>query len=338
VPRVTRDELTMGIEVGATSVRAAAIDVAGRILGEDRHRLVSKEPPQVVEAIVRAAKTACGAAGFPFADVRALGIAVAGQVATANGTVLSAQGLGWRDVDLAKLVQARAPKPFVNLSSDLAAAAWAERTAGAGKGADDLVLVLVGATVGAGIVVGGKLHRGASGAAGDIAHVNVHPGGRACACGQRGCLDAYATSSSLAAWARDDLRIATAAAKANGRHPNAGRRLLDHVGGDAERITVAAMERAAGEGDDLSAHLLQEAARLVGLAVANLVTALNPARLLLGGTLLAGSPRMRSEVTDSVTQHVSKLARAGLEICECSLGEEAAVIGAAMLAAEAARA
>jgi glucokinase len=333
-----RDEVIVGIDVGATTVRAAVIDPAGRILGEDKHRLVSKEPPQVVEAVVRAAKTACGAAGFPFAEMRTLGVAVAGQVARGNGTVFSAPGLGWHDVDLAKLVQAKAPKAFVKLSSDLAAAAWAERATGAGKGADDLVLVSLGPTVGAGIVLAGKLHEGASGAAGDLAHVNVHPGGRACACGQRGCLEAYATSTSLAAWARDDLRIAAAAAKAMGKHPTAGRRLLEHVAADPERITVAAMERAAADGDDLSAHLLDEAARLVGLAVANLATALNPARLLLGGTLLASSPRMRSGVRESIGQHVSKAARAALEICESSLGEEAALIGAAMIASDAARA
>jgi len=334
----TRDDLTVGIDVGTSNVRAAVIDPAGRILGEDKHRLASKEPPQVVEAVVRAAKTACGAAGFPFAEMRALGVGVQGQVAKGNGTVLSAPGLGWRDVDLQKLVQARAPKLFVKLSSDLAAAAWAERAAGAGKGADDLVVVLVGGTVGAGIVLGGKLQEGASGAAGDLGHVNVHPGGRACVCGQRGCLDAYASAPSLAAWARDDLRIAAAAAKAVGKLSTVGRRLLDHADGDAERITAAAMERAAAEGDDLSVHLLDEAARLCGLAVANLVTALNPARLLLGGTLLESCPRMRRRVEESIGRHVSKAAGAALEVSIPSLGEEATVIGAALMAAEAARA
>ncbi|MFL5372403.1 MAG: ROK family protein, partial [Myxococcales bacterium] len=152
-----RDEVIVGIDVGATTVRAAVVDPGGRILGEDKHRLVSKEPPQVVEAIVRAAKTACGAAGFPFAEMRALGVGVAGQVARGNGTVTSAPGLGWHDVDLVKLIQAKAPKAFVKLTSDLAAAAWAERATGAGKGADDLVLVSVGPTVGAGIVLAGKL-------------------------------------------------------------------------------------------------------------------------------------------------------------------------------------
>jgi glucokinase len=331
----TRDELTVGIDVGASNVRAAVIDSHGKILGEDKHRLVSKEPPQVVEAVVRAAKTACGAAGFPFAEVRALGIGVQGQVAKAGGTVLSAPGLGWRDVDLQKLVQARAPKLFVRLSSDLAAAAWAERSAGAGRGADDLVVVLAGSTVGAGIVLGGKLQEGASGAGGDLAHVNVHPGGRTCACGHRGCLDAYASAPSLAAWARDDLRIASAVAKSMGKPSAVGRRLLEHADGDPDRISAAAMERAADAGDDLAIHLLDEASRLLGLALANLVTVLNPARLLLGGPLLASSPRLLRGAQQGVAQYASAAALAALEVSVPALGEEAALIGAGLMAAEA---
>jgi len=331
-----RDELTVGIDVGASNVRAAVVDPNGRILGEDKHRLVSKEPPQVDEAVVRAAKTACGAAGVPFAEMRAMGLGVQGQVARRNGTVLSAPGLGWHDVDLHKLVQVRAPKLLVRLSSDLAAAAWAERVAGAGKGADDLVIIVAGSTVGAGIVLGGKLQEGASGGAGDLAHVNVHPGGRACACGHRGCLDAYVSAPSLAAWARDDLRIASAAAKAVGKPSTVGRRLLEHADGDPDRISAAAMERAADAGDDLATHLLDEAGRLLGLAIANLVTVLNPARLLLGGTLFASSPRLRRGAQETIAQYASPAALAAVEVSLPALGEEATLIGAALMAAEAA--
>jgi glucokinase len=330
-----RDELTVGVDLVGSNVRAAVVDGAGRILGQERHRLISKEPPQVAEAVVRASKTACGAAGLPFGEVRALGMGIAGQVEKRSGIVLSAPSLGWRDVPLHKLLQARAPKLPMVLASDLAAAAWAERCAGAAKQVTDLLVVLVGATVGAGMVVSGKLHEGATGAAGELGHVKVHPNGRVCACGQRGCLDAYASAPSLAAWARDDLRIAAAAARAAGRQPSLGRRLLDHAGGDPERITAAAMERAAHEGDELSNRLLDEAAKLLGQAVANLVIALNPERLLLGGGLLAGSPRMRRTVTESIELHLSKAARAAVQIGAPALEDDAAVIGAALIAREA---
>jgi glucokinase len=331
----TRDEVCVGVDLSGSNVRAAVVDAAGRVLGQERHRLLSKEPPQVAEAVVRAAKTACGAAGLPFAEARVLGVGVAGQVEKGTGIVASAAGLGWKDVALAKLLSARAPKLPLTIASDLATAAWAERVVGAGKGADDLVVVLVGSTVGAGIVVSGKLHEGASGAAGELGHVKVHPNGRICACGQRGCLDAYASAPSLAAWARDDLRIAAAAARATGKPPGLGRRLLDFAGGDPERITAAAMERAAHEGDELSNRLLDEAARMLGHAIANLAIALNPERLLLGGGLLTTSPRMRRTVGEAVEQNLSKAARAALQIGSPALDEDAPVIGAALLARQA---
>src|SRR6267143_3627242 len=300
-----RDEVCVGVDLSGSNVRAAVVDAAGHVLGQERHRLLSKEPPQVAEAVVRAAKTACGAAGLPFGEVRALGVGVAGQVEKGSGIVVSAPGLGWKDVPLQKLLQARASKLPMTLAGDLAAAAWAERVAGAGKGADDLLVVLVGSTVGAGMVVSGKLHEGTSGAAGELGHVKVHPNGRLCACGQRGCLDAYASAPSLAAWARDDLRIAAAAARASGKQPGIGRRLLD------------------------------EAARLLGQAVANLVIALNPERLLLGGGLLSSSPRMRRTVLEAVEQNLSGAARAALQIGTPALEEDAAVVGAALIAREA---
>ena len=330
-----RDEVCVGVDLSGSNVRAAVVDAAGRVLGQERHRLLSKEPPQVAEAIVRAAKTACGAAALPFGEVRALGVGVAGQVEKGTGMVASAASLGWKDVPLSKLLSARASKLPLTIACDLAAAAWAERGVGAGKGADDLVVVLVGSSVGAGIVVSGRLHQGATGAAGELGHVKVHPNGRVCACGQRGCLDAYASAPSLAAWARDDLRIAAAAARATGKPPGLGRRLLDFAGGDPERITAAAMERAAHEGDELSNRLLDEAARMLGQAIANLVIALNPERLLLGGGLLANSPRMRRTVAEAVEQNLSKAARAALQIGSPALDEDAPVIGAALLAREA---
>src|SRR5437879_3376913 len=145
-----RDEACVGVDLSGSNVRAAVVDAAGHVLGQERHRLLSKEPPQVAEAVVRAAKTACGAAGLPFGEARALGVGVAGQVEKGSGIVTSAPVLGWKDVALQKLLQARAPKLPMTIAGDLAAAVWAERVAGAGKGVDDLLLVLVGSIVGAG--------------------------------------------------------------------------------------------------------------------------------------------------------------------------------------------
>src|SRR5438445_9535067 len=93
-----KEELYLGIDLGGTNVRAAVIDPVGHVLGQEKHRLLSREPPQVAEAVVRAAKTACGAAGLPFGEVKGMGIGVAGMVQRGTGMVLNAPNLGWRDV------------------------------------------------------------------------------------------------------------------------------------------------------------------------------------------------------------------------------------------------
>ncbi len=310
-----RDELYLGIDLGGTNVRAAVVDPVGHVLGQEKHRLLSREPPQVAEAVVRAAKTACGAAGLPFTEMKGMGIGVAGMVQKGTGMVLNAPNLGWKEVPFVKLLQARAPRIPLWLANDLSVAAWGEREVGAGRGVNDLIVVLVGSGVGAGIIMGGKLHEGATGVAGEIGHIQVQPGGRLCGCGQRGCLEAYAGGHHLATWARDDT----------------GRKLLEIVG-EPEKVTAAAMERAAHEGDALSRRLLEEAGSLLGIALANLVTTLNPARLLLGGGVLAGSPRMMREAIAGVDAHASKLSRAALQISAPDLGDQAGVVGAALLA------
>ena len=341
-----RDGVTLGIDLGASAVRAAVIDEAGRLLGADRHRLQSKEPPQVAEAIVRASKTACAAAGIPFGEALGLGIGIAGSVDKATSVVQTAPGLGWHDVPLLKLLAARAPKIPLFLTNDLSAAVWGERMAGAARGVDDLLVCLVGSHIGCGLVLGGTLQEGATGLAGELGHTKISssfidaqkPGhaGRLCSCGQRGCLEAYCSGPALAGWARDDLRIAGAAARAAGKPPTVGKRLLELVGNDPEKITSAAMERAAHEGDELSRRLLDEAARLLGYSLANVITMINPQRLLLGGGVLASSPRMTRLVTEAIDQFAGKLARQACTIGLPQLGDDATVVGAGLIARRAA--
>ena len=331
---MTRDGVYLGVDLGGVNVRAAVVDAAGHVLGQEKHRLLSKEPPQVAEAVLRAAKTACGAAGMPFSEMKGMGLGVSGMIDREQGLVRSAPALGWHDVPFIKLLQARTPRTPLWISSELSVSAWGERAVGGGRGVNDLIVVLVGANVGAGIVLGGKLQEGASGAAGELGHTVVMQNGRLCSCGKRGCLEAYAGGQNLAAWARDDLRIAMAAARAAGqRYPAVGRKLLDLVG-EPDKVSVTAMEKAAHEGDELSRRLLDEGGQLLGIALANLVTTFNPARLLLGGGVLLGSPRMTRAAIAGIDAHATKAARTALKISTPELGEQAGVVGAALLARE----
>src|SRR2546427_7833216 len=105
-----RDGLYLGVDLGGVNVRAAVVDAAGHVLGQEKHRLLSKEPPQVAEAVLRAAKTACGAAGLPFSEMKAMGLGVAGMIDREQGLVRSAPATGCDDGPLNQLLQARTPR------------------------------------------------------------------------------------------------------------------------------------------------------------------------------------------------------------------------------------
>src|SRR2546430_4923628 len=119
-----RDELYLGIDLGGVSARAAVVDAAGHVLGQEKHRLLSKEPPQVAEAVLRAAKTACGAAGVPFFEMEGMGLGVAGMVDREQGLVRGAPALGWRDGPFIKRLLARTPRAPLRIARELSGCAW----------------------------------------------------------------------------------------------------------------------------------------------------------------------------------------------------------------------
>ena len=308
----------VGMDLGGTNARAAAVDERGKILAVKKVPLAGRDPESAADALATCAKEALAASGRDRADCAGFGIGVAGQVEAGTQKVLVAPNLGWRDVEFAPLLQQRLGAP-VRLANDLSVAALGEARAGSAKGYPDAILVFVGSGVGSGLILGGRIFEGARGVAGEFGHVKVRPGGRLCGCGEHGCLEAYAGGHNLGARAAE--------AMAEGRHT-----ILAVPEG--LRPTADMLERAARQGDALSQELLDDAALLVGVATANVVTLLNPAALFLGGGVLFGSPRMRQGVEQAVRDNANRAALERLVIVDPVLGDDAGVIGAAFLARE----
>ena len=314
--------LALGIDLGGTNLRAAAIDAdSGALAAVRKVHHADRRPEAVVAAAARAVREAADAAGMP--AFSAVGVGLAGQCLGSTGLVLNAPNLGWRDVPFGELL-ARALGARVRVSNDLSAAALGEHRFGAARGVEDAVLLFAGSGVGAGLVLGGRLHEGAGGVAGEVGHVKVRPrpgtAERRCGCGQLSCLEAYAGGHGIAARVREDL--------AAGRGPG----LLAAVGGDPDRAGPAEVEAACAAGEAYAAALWEEVAELLGDAAANLVTLLNPARLILGGGLLLGGPRLQALVRARLAARVSASAARSLAVVEAELGDDAGVVGAALLA------
>jgi glucokinase len=320
--------LRLGVDLGGTNARAAVVDEAtGALLASVKRPHDERSPIAVARGVAEAVRQAAAQAGVEVAALGAAGVGVAGQCLGATGVVLNAPNLGWRDIPLGDLLQAelRLPARVVN---DLSAAAWGERAFGAAQGVDDASLVFVGSGVGAGLILGGRLHEGSSGVAGELGHVKVAPRGaqpRRCGCGEWGCLEAYAGGMNLAARVRDDLAAGKAAA------------VLAAAGGDPSKVSASAVEAAYQGGDVYARELWAETGELLGTAMANLCTLLNPERLVLGGGVLLGCPNLLRITRAHVGDRTLRAARRGL-VVECArLGDNAGVVGAALLGGAALR-
>jgi glucokinase len=307
---------SIGLDLGGTNARAAAVDGLGRIVAVSKHKLADRSPDACAAALEACARDVVASLGRTLEDAEGIGLALAGQLESGTGRVLVAPNLGWRDLDFGALLEARLGRK-VAIGNDLAVAALGEARAGAARGMDDAILVFVGSGVGSGLILGGRIHHGFRGVSGEFGHVKVHPGGRPCGCGERGCLEAYAGGVNLGARAAELVRGGRASSLTfpEGLHP-----------------TMAMIERAAEAGDALCVELREEAAVLVGVATANLVTVLNPQVLVLGGGVLAGSAHMRRRVEEVVRAQASRASLHGLLIVDPALGDDAGVIGGAFLA------
>ncbi|WP_224244542.1 ROK family protein [Hyalangium gracile] len=307
---------TLGIDLGGTNARAAVVDEQGRILASAKVALTERSPMAVVEVIAQAAASAMAASGG--AQVRGCGVGAAGQIHRDSGVIAVAPNLGWRNVPLGALLAERLGHS-VRVVNDLAAAAWGELHAGAGRGATDVYVVFVGSGVGSCVIANNQLVRGAGGVAGELGHTKVIPNGRRCGCGELGCLEAYAGGHNLIAQAREVLLA--------GRSPG----LAELTEGDPSRITPLTVERAAEAGDPAARELHERAGQMLGMAVANMVTVLNPARLIIGGGVLLNCPGIRRYVVEGVQALSSNTSREGLLIAEAELGDDSGLIGAALL-------
>jgi glucokinase len=309
----------LGIDLGGTFARAAVVDPSGVILAAAKIALQDRTPEGVVASVARAAQEALARVSEP---VLGVGVGVAAQLEGDTGRVAISPNLQWRDVPFGELLARKLGRP-VRVINDLAAAAWGELNAGAGRGMRDLFVVFVGSGVGSAIVSGGRLIRGASGVAGEFGHVKVVPEGRLCGCGERGCLEAYVGGHNLNAQMLEAIEAGRGAA------------LLERVGGNPARLTAVVLEQTALAGDPAAREMYDRATGHLGLAVANMVTVLNPEMLVIGGGVLMHCPGMRKAIAESVQRYSGWVSRRVVTVAEAALGDESGLIGAALFAAQA---
>ncbi len=310
-------ELTIGVDVGGTKIAAGVVDDQGRVLEQSRVSTPVATAQAVEEGIVQAVTRL-----RKNHDVSAVGVAAPGFVDEQRSVVRFTPNLPLRERPLRKTLSEALDLPVV-VENDANAAAWGEFRFGGGRDVVDMVLITVGTGLGGGIVLGGRLLRGAWGSASEFGHMRMVPDGHPCGCGNRGCWEQYTSGRALVREAR-----LLASSK-----PSQGARLIDLAGGDPGAITGPMVSQAAEDGDPAALGLVGDLARWLGEGIADVACLLDPALVVVGGGLCELGDLLLKPTRLAFTGQLSAAAyRPQLEITTAELGNGAGLIGVADLA------
>nr|WP_211177480.1 ROK family protein [Pseudonocardia acidicola] len=310
-----RPVLTVGVDVGGTSVRAGVVDAEGEVLDTTRAPTPSSDAA-LEETIAGTVRELAGRH-----RIAAVGLALAGFIGPDHRTVRFAPHLTWRDAPVADRIADRLDLPVV-VEHDANAAALAERRFGAATGASVAAFVALGTGIGAALLVGGELYRGTHGVAPELGHLRVVPDGRPCPCGKRGCWERYCSGTGLATTALEMLG-----------QDHGGSLLAREAMRDPGRITGQRVAAAAREGDRLARRAMSDLGRWLGEGFSLVADVFDPELIVLGGGVSESAPLFLDEAREHYARTVTGAGNRPLaRIRTAQLGEAAAVVGSAQLA------
>ncbi len=293
-----------GVDIGHGHLRVAVADRSGRVLAEDTDSLdVDEHGVDALDRAARMVRAGLAAAGVERADLRAVGMCVPAPLDRRSARIRTGIMPGWRHLSPGDELHRRLDVP-VFADNDANLGALAELSHGAARGIADVLYVKVASGLGAGIVLGGRLHRGATGIAGEIGHVQVGEDGQVCRCGNRGCLETEASAPRLLAVLQPAYD---------------------------EQLSVRSVLALDAAGDAGVRRVLSDAGRSVGRALADLCNSLNPEAIVLGGSL-GTSPSLATGVRAAVDRYAQPDTAAAVRVVAGELGARAEVLGAVSLA------
>jgi glucokinase len=305
----------IGIDIGGTKIAAGVVAEDGRIL----ERVRVPTPPDDEPATLAALHAVVDELLARDPRVEAIGVGAAGLVERPGGNARWAPHNTYRRLELRRLLHERTGLP-TSVDNDGNAAAWAEARFGAGAVSDDLVLVNVGTGIGGGLVLNGQLYHGEHGFAGELGHLIVDPDGDRCPCGNRGCLEAMASGSTLGRLGRE-----AAAADPGGR--------LAALAGGPDLVTGEVVFAAAAEGDKPALALFERVGHWLGVGIASLVTIFDPDLVVVGGGVAATGDLLLAPARASFERYVHARDHRDLPpVVPARLGADAGLVGAATLA------
>jgi glucokinase len=304
----------LALDIGGTKLAAGVVDGAGVV--HSFHAAPSEPergPDHGLGRLFELGRRALADAGLP---IGAVGIGCGGPLDSERGVLLAPLHLpGWRDVPVVQLASDAFARPAA-LENDATAAAAGEHRFGAGAGTRHMVYLTLSTGVGGGVIVDGRLYRGAMGNGGELGHVTVDCNGRPCrGCGRLGCLEAYASGTSIGERAAEALSVA--------EEPS--------ILAALERPTAADVAAAARDGDPLAVRLWDETVAALACGLTSIVNLFEPELVVLGGGVTRVGEQLLSPVRMEVQANAVRPAGSPLAIVQSALGDHVGIVGAAAI-------
>lgn len=314
---------TVGVKLAPAAILTALTDLHAQVV----QRVEQEIHPEagsaaIIEALVGGIHEVLRRQRVKQAAVIGIGVVLPGLVDPRTGVSLSSYFLNWRDIPLRAVTEKELGLP-VFVDNDANAFALAEHWYGAGQGSVNMLGVTVGIGIGSGIIIGGQPYRGGSKGAGELGHVTIDPNGPRCACGNRGCVEAFAADAAMVRMARDAVR----------EFP--GSVLPGMAGGDLDGLDRQTVVAAARQGDRAARWALAEAGRDLGIGLANAVNLLNPDRIVIGGEgVLEAGDLLLDPIRQGLRERAFSVLADDIRVVPATLGADAWLMGAATVVLE----
>ena len=308
----------IGIDVGGTNIKIALVNEKGSIIysnsiptrAEMGYEYTINSMKEAIRDLLKETKTEAK-------DIEGMGFGFPGQIDCQKGIVRLAPNIpGWVEVPIAEIMEKEFGIP-TRVDNDVRCAALGELNFGAGIGCENLICITVGTGIGSGLIINGKLVRGASNAAGEIGHIKLDiKEGPLCGCGDRGCLEAFASGPSIVAMAEEYIK---------GGKSTKYRELAN------PEITPYIVSEAAKLGDPVAKRIFTIMGEYIGVGLASVVNLLNPEKIIIGGGVAAAGDILMNPIKETLVKRAMPISGAAVEVVPAQLGNTAGVIGASLL-------
>lgn len=311
---------SVGIDLGGTNIAVGVIDENNKIIGRGKEKTFSeRNAEEIFASMAKAVNSALGDAKITLSEVKSIGIGTPGSVDKENGIIVYANNLNFHNVPARDILK----KYFdteIYIDNDANCAALGEAVAGAGEGKKSFVAVTLGTGVGSGLIVDGKIVTGCNDAGGECGHMVITVDGEECTCGRKGCWEAYASATALIKQTKEAMNK-----DKNSVMWSLCENDIDNVSG---RTAFDAMRA----GDKTGKEVVERYIKYVSVGTVNLINALQPEVLCFGGGICNEGDTLLEPIREYVRrERYSKYAEKQTVICRAVLGNDAGIIGAALL-------